>query len=352
MIKKVLFITAMAFIATFSVNAQNEMDMGGAPPKVKKKTKKEITSPDKHKYTEVQKKYQNQIVFSKSEIKRDQEDASAFVKTWELGEPLYFRVYHSQTLIESEYDYHEKQSREFNEYGYAYFSEQTVVFINGKEMADFEVASGDKEYVTNWVTSSGTVYDSSQEEKTSGSISNVLARAFHALGNDFKEGSYDIEIKVYAMPSVLGGNVERSKDERHALMYSGKIKINVTKEGMNKFAPYLCRNILKKSGQMIDPAIEIQIAESFGRSYGYKALSANIIDSDWSIKRNEFGVVLFRFITSEVAYIDKDGKTEIMEITVKQDHDGSKFQNSVSPYTLTYDRPYCAFCTDYKKTIK
>lgn len=349
MIKKLIITSCAIVFAAFSLTAQDEMEMGGPPPKKKKKTKNEIVSPERHKYTEVHKKHQKQIVFSNSEIKKGEENTAAFVNTWQMGEPLYFRSFCSQTLLESVYDYAEKEGSEFNEYDYASFSEHIAVFINGKEMAYYENASKDQDYVNNWVTRSGYIYDASQDKKTSGYLSNAIGLAFQAMGDNFKEGTYDVEIKIYAMPSVLGGNVDRDKSQRHALMNSGKIKVIVTKEGMNKFAPYLCRNILKRSGQMEDTALEDQIAQAFGRAYGYKGITANILDSDWSIKRNGFGVVLFRFITTEVAFTDKENETRIMEITVKQDHDGTKFQSSVAPYTLTYERPYCSFCTNYKK---
>lgn len=344
MIRKLLLLTTMS--AVFSVNAQ--FDMGGEPEEDIKKTKKEITSPTKEKYSDAQKKHQNKIVFSNSSIEKNNENASAFVTTWVMGDPLYIRNYFSQTLMESVYDYHEKTGTEFNEYAFDSYSYHNVIFINGKEMTYFDSDGGNKVAVYDRVSSSGIVFDLKEDGYANGGSATALRKAFQALGSDFKEGTYEVLIEQYAVPNILNDpRVPRDKSERQALMCSGKLTVKVTKDGMNKYAKYLCRDLIKKEGQMVDSELEASIVKLISTGSGITGLSANITDLDWTIERNAFGVVTSRIIEAKVSYKTDKGEVELVEYVVRQMHDGSNFQKTLKPHYMSYPLPYCSFCSDY-----
>ena len=359
MVKNLILLTLIGVSTSISLNAQ--FDMSGKPIEEKKKTKNDITSPNKQDYSKTQKKYQNQIVFSSSKIENNNENEDLFISTWVLGEPLHVREYHSQTLMESVYDYYEEMGKEadadrygeFNEYYYADFSNHYVIYINGKDMAYYESKGGSEKTVKTWITSSGTIFDINKNKYVNGGAAVAVAKAFQSLGSEFKEGTFEIKIERYAMPSRLNGvSVPRGKIARKALMSSGKIQVNVTKAGMAKYANYLCRDLIKKNQQLVDAELETAIMKLVASENGFTEISVNIVDNDWTIKRNKYGVVTHRLISANVAFKNKDNLTRIANLTVRQDHDGSGFQKSIKTNFFDLSVPYCKFCSDYHNSLE
>ena len=99
----------------------------------------------------------------------------------------------------------------------------------------------------------------------------------------------------------------------------------------------------KKPGDMVDADVEKQIIQLYTKEYAVEALAANIKDSDWTIKRNDLGIILFRMINANVVYKDQTGP-HIELYTVKQEDTGSGYQKTIKPHYKKDDRPYCSFC--------
>ena len=346
----ILLITILSSVSLASLG----QDMGGPPPKKKKKSKSDITSPTKQEYSSVQKKHQNKIVFSNEKVSKTQAEPSSFVSTWNMMDPLFFRVYHSNTILEGVYDFAKEKGEKFSEYEYASFATLTVVYINGKEMATKEaVFSGRKTDVYDWVTHSGYIYNTSQPKKTSGSLGHALKRAIHAMGDNFKEGTLNVKIEMYAVSSELDDpRVKRPISDRTSLLSSGELKINVTKEGMKNYAPILCYSIVKNGGSIIDPILEDKIMVEFSKTYG-KATASNIVNSDWNIKTNVYGNPVKRVISTKVSYYDKSNKHNIIDYYINQPYaGGGKYQNTVKTSSVGASFPFSPYCVSYKITVK
>ena len=331
-----------------------DMGMGGAPPKKKNKSKDEITSPTKQEYSSVQKKYQNKIVFSNTKVSKTAANPSLFVNTWNMVDPLFFRVYHSNTMLEGVYDFAKRKGEKFNEYDFASYAILTVVSINGQEMATREeVFSGRKSDVYDWVTHGGYIYDVNKPKKTSGGLGFGLKRAIHAYGDNFNEGVINVNIEMYAVSSELDDpRVKRPISDRTSLLSSGELKINVTAAGMKKYGPILCFNIMKNSGSIIDPILEDKVMVEFSKTYG-KATAANIVNSDWNIKRNVHGNPVKRVISTKVSYYDKSNNHNIIDYYINQPYAGNgKYQNVVKTSSVGASFPYSPYCISYKKGIK
>ena len=344
-----LLITASIFSLTQVSFGQ---DMGAAPVKKKSKSRSEITSASKQEYTNVQKKYQDQIVFSNSKIGKTDANPANFITTWDMRESLFHRVYQSNTLMEGVYDYKKAKGEEFNEYYYADFATLTVVYINGKEMGTREaVFSGKKELVTEWVTYSGFISNPAKPKKSSADIGQALKRAFHAMGDDYKEGTVDVKIEIYAVSSELDDpRVKRHKSDRSSLLSSGMLKVKITKEGMKKFAPTLCYGIMKNGSSMVDVDLEKKAMVKFSETYG-KPTAANITSEDWRIVKNSFGIPLRRNLSTKITYLDKENKHNIIDYYINQTYNGNGYQKSVNTSSVGASRRYSPYCVTYKQEL-
>tara|TARA_R110001592_G_scaffold256834_4_gene520499 strand:+ start:983 stop:2041 length:1059 start_codon:yes stop_codon:yes gene_type:complete len=345
-------ILIVGVLSIFSLNTFGQ-DMGGPPPKKKTKSRSEIASPTKQEFSDVQKKYQNKIVFSNAPVSKTEAEPSTFVTTWEMGDPLYFRVFHSNSILEGVYDFAKNKKEEFNEYYFASYATLTVVYINGKEMATREeVYSNRKEDVSDWVTYSGYIYNPDKPKKTSGNLGLGLKRAIHAMGDDFKEQLLDVKIELYAVSSVLDDpRVKRPVSDRTSLLSSGELKVKVTKDGMKKYAPVLCYDIMKNGESIIDPILEDKVMVQFSKTYG-RATAANIVNSDWNIKTNAYGTPVKRNISTMVTYYDKSNNHNIIDYYINQPYDGSGgYQNVVQTSSVGASFPFSPYCISYKKTI-
>jgi hypothetical protein len=213
--------------------------------------------------------------------------------------------------------------------------------------------SGVKMQVNEWVTSSGFISNPALPKKSSGDIGSAIKRAFHAMGDEYKEGTVDVKIEVYAVDSELDRiRDERPKSDRVSLLTTGNLKIKITKEGMKNFAPTMCFGILKNGTSMIDPDLEEKIMVKFSQTYG-KAVSANIQDEDWRIIKNSLGVPLKRNMYANVAYYDKSDKLNIIEYYFHQTYDGSGYQKSLRTTNLATgaSESYSPYCILYKKEL-
>lgn len=349
-----LFKTIAIITLVLSAATAVGQDMGGPPAKKQKKSRNEIVSPTKQAYSDVQKNNQDQIMFSTTPISKNEGDPSQFIGTWDMNTDLYYRVYHSKTILEAVYDFAKAKGEEFNEYEYASYSILTVVYINGKEMATSEnVFSTNKESVYDWVTHSGYVSNSATPQKTSSTIGLGIKKAIHALGSAYTEGTFDVKIELYATSYELeDSRVQRPESDRSSLISTGKLKLKVTDSGMKKFAPALCYDIMKHSGDIIDPNLEDKIMVEFSKTYG-KATAANIVNEDWNIKRNAFEVPTRRVLSTKVTYYNTSGNHIIIDYFINQPYIGDGvYQDLVRTSSVGADYPFSPYCIDYKKEIE
>ena len=270
-----------------------------------------------------------------------------------MEKPLFFRVFHSNTVLEAVYDFAKTKGEKFNEYDFASFAILTVVYINGKEMATREeIFSRRKSDVYDWVTHGGYVHNTDHPKKTSGSLGFGLKRAIHVYGDNFKEGIFNVKIEMYAVSSELDDpRVKRPVSDRTSLLSSGELKINVTSAGMKNYGPILCFDIMKNSGSIVDPILEDKVMVEFSKTYG-KATAANIVNSDWNIKTNVYGTPLKRVISTKVSYYDKSNNHNIIDYYINQPYSGGKYQTVVKTSSVGASFPYSPYCISYKKEIK
>lgn len=350
MIIKDLFKVIVALtICNFSF--AQDMGMGGPPPK-KKEMKRNEVSPNKEKYSGVQKKYQDQIVFSNNKISKTEADPSSFIATWDMTQPLFYRVFRTNTIAEGVYDYMKSVGKKYDKYYYADFATLTVVSINGKELATRESIFGDESQVNEWVTNSGFVYNPEKPKKSSKDIGKGIKRAFHALGDDYKDGALlDMKIEIYAVNSELDDpRVKRPNSDRKSLLSTGKLKVKVTREGMKKFAPTMCYGILKNGSSMVDLELESKTMVKFSETYG-KATDANITSEDWKIVKNGLGIPIQRNLSTKVTYYDNTNTHSIIDYYINQAYNVNGYQKSINTSSVGQSWPYSPYCILYKQEI-
>jgi hypothetical protein len=87
---------------------------------------------------------------------------------------------------------------------------------------------------------------------------------------------------------------------------------------------------LPKAG-MNNPAMEQQMVAALNK-LGWKEHFTKVVinSSDWTVKKNELGVILYRIVSAVGIFKDYDGKCMYQEFTFRQDYaGGGKFDNAV-----------------------
>lgn len=340
--KKLTLSIALLSIA-FSSNAQ-EIDFSGAPSH-----KKQTLTPQSEidAYTSVQKKFQNQIVFSNSKIVKDEENSSTFISEWNLGDPLYYRVYHENTVERHANNIYEQQKLELPQ-GLTGATILTVLKVDGKEIKAIDKPQK-LESIKTRLTFSGTAFEPGSF-KGSGDIATAVKYAYNYLGSNLKNGKHTFEFETYVFPESSPENMTVSN--RTELLSKGKLLVNVTDEGRKKYNDRGCYIFDENPLEMEDPILVQEIVALFNNSYDNKKVAyANITSNDWGITRNKLGIILDREIKCLIIYTDDKGQTFWREARFEQPYDGSKYQKlklvATSADILNNDEPIAPSCVKW-----
>lgn len=341
---KKLTLSFTLFIFCSSTFGQTIDFSGGASHQKQTLTPKEEID----KYTETQKKFQNQIVFSNSKIKKNEENSSTFISEWNLGDPLYYRVYHEKTVEQHANNIYEEKKLELLQ-GLRGATILTVLKVNGKEIMAIDKTQK-VESIQKRLTYSGTAFEPNSF-RGSGDIATAIKYAYNYLGNELKNGKNTFEFETYAFPE---SNVEnKNVKNRTELLSKGKLIVNVTNEGRKKYNDRGCYVFDENPQEMEDQKLVKEIVSLFNNSYeDKKAVYANITSNDWGITRNKLGIILDREIKCLVIYTDNHGKSFWREIRVEQEYDGSKYQEKLklvasSADILNNDEPIAQSCIEW-----
>ena len=338
--KKTYFYLLLGGILSASSTSFGQFDMGGGPPP---KQEGEVGTRDD--YSKTQKKYQNTVVFSSSFIEKNNENPSTFKGEFNLGDPIYYRFYYDETLEKKGNTYIKKKTDEIFNTTYHDYVIGYIVSINGKEVAKYGREFSKDPFILNYVSGSGRVFDPNEEEKYYGSLSVAIKRVFLALSDDFKPGTYNIEIKAYAFPTEADVSFDKSK--RIVPMFEGKLKINATEDGIKKYIPALCKLVKKPSNAMDDDQLERDIKTSFNKNFPkYKAELVYLLNEEWNIFKDGLGRLKYKTIYSQVIYKDENGKTQWGEYVVKRNYDGGSYSGLIN-FGLDEEEPMCPQCVEW-----
>ncbi|MBL4668475.1 MAG: hypothetical protein JKY30_04355 [Flavobacteriales bacterium] len=343
--KKVLKLGVVFLLSQNAVFAQFDMGGGGKIPK-QKFEEREVRP-----FSKVQKKHYGEIMFSNSHIAYMKEDESKFISKYNLGDPLYYRVYQTKTLEEGAMEYFlKKEGKEVDYQEPEKYTFLTVIKINGKEIATYEKDKLPKAQVTDWVGCSGYIVSSDKEKNGGrGFLVPIFKRGIHGLGNKLVPGTYELEIDIYAVHFKMHEKLTRKEEDRVVKISSGKLTLSVTAEGINKYTKNLCSLVKKPKNVRQNESLINKIKYDFEKATSkLKVEIIYMLDNDWYVRKNNNGTIKDRAIIARVVYRKGDGSVWWKERQVKQKYLGNGIFEKGITFTNEYNnRPLCPVCIDY-----
>lgn len=271
-------------------------------------------------------KYMNKVVFSSSAIAFENPDESKFITDYTLGDPLFFRVYMDNSLVNSlvlanatdvpsSIETHAK-------YKFSFFIDDVeVAWEAGQE--DF-IDRDAKRTWTSWksamVTKDGEYY-----------MGKDIYQTFVKNAN-LTEGTHKLTLKI--MP------YQTYPQTYTAEAYVGTLNLTVNKGWLDPNDSDLCLPQRKKKDTSLEQKLRLAYKEK-GRTNEIGRLV--ITAKGWTTLRNRYsGLVTGRRIEAAIGY-KKEGKCYYEMFDFDQDHDGSNYMTN-STYlsgtgTSTYSIP-------------
>lgn len=253
-------------------------------------------------------KFMNKIVFSNSDIAFESPDESKFITDYNLGDPLFFRVYMDNSLINSlvlENPSDVPSTMETHaRYKFSFFIDDAEVAWEAAQ-EDF-IDSSAKRSWTSWksamVTKDGKYY-----------MGKGIYKTFIKNGN-LTEGTHKLTIKIAPYQTY--------PKTYTADPYVGTLNVTVKKDWLDPNDSDLCLPQSKKK----DAALEQKLRLAYKEKGHSNEIGRLVITSKgWTTLRNSYsGVVLGRSIEAAIGY-KKDGKCYYEMFDFDQDHDGSNY---------------------------
>lgn len=308
-----LFITLLMLI--FISNAFGQYDLNMVVTKENPKHPSDlpndgITSP-------MHQKYMGKIVFSKKEaaLEKGKEMESEFTTKFTLGgpDPIYFRVYMNNSLSNYITRLSETDRRSSKDITAAY---SFKFYLDGIPVAFSRY--GNRSAFTLADKQSFTTFRSSFYKDDGYSKGTNLFKDFLSKTDDkLTPGDHKIKVEVYPMDDYAEVYIA-------PMVASGEFTLTVSANAFNRDDENVC---LPKA-KMQDKQIEAGMLKAFNNSKG-EGKVARIVESDWTIVRNETtGIILSRSIDGIIAFT-KNGKCQYQVFGFAQNYDGSKFQDGI-----------------------
>jgi hypothetical protein len=82
---------------------------------------------------------------------------------------------------------------------------------------------------------------------------------------------------------------------------------------------------------MKNPAMEQQMVAALN-NLGWKENYTKVVinSTDWNVKKNDLGIILYRIVAAVGIFKDNDGKCKYQEFTFRQDYTGGgKFESKI-----------------------
>lgn len=270
-----------------------------------------ITSP-------MHQKYMGKIVFSKKEaaLEKGKEMESDFTTKFTLGgpDPIYFRVYMNNSLSNYITRLFETDSRRLKDLLATYLFK---FYLDGIPIAYSRYGAGrtafslaDKQAFTTFRSS---FYKDDGYSKGTNMFKEFLSKTEDKL----TPGDHKIKVEVYPMDDYADVFIA-------PMVASGEFTLTVSANAFNPNDDAVCM----PKAMMQDKKIEAGMLKAFNSSKG-EGKVARIVESDWTIERNQTTGIILRHSIDGIIAFTKDGKCKYQVFGFAQDYDGTKFQDGI-----------------------
>lgn len=273
-------------------------------------------------------KYVGKIVFTGDEknIEKQKENEAGFKTEFNLGEPIFFRVYLKDALLNTLRPLSKAFSKSANKTTFESASKFTLkVFLDGKFLdslpsANLKSDEFDLESKMTWTTFRGALKSSDGSTYIGTLIYKEILWNYNRL---LVTGKHKLKIEVYPSCSSLGND---GKTIEGTMMASGEIVLNVNGNIEDKNDPNIC---MPKS-LMSDTELEKSISSLYLKEKKSPALSVKITSPKWEIIQNKYtGRPTSRKVDVVIAY--KEGNICFKQsYFVTQQYDGSGYTKDVA----------------------
>ncbi|MFB9090586.1 hypothetical protein [Flavobacterium paronense] len=269
-----------------------------------------ITSP-------THKKYMGKIVFSKKEaaLEWGKEIESDFTNKFTLGgpDPIYLRVYMNNSLSNYITRLSEKDRRSSKDITAAY---SFKLYLDGIPILYSRYGTRSAfslEEKQTFTTFRSSFYKDDGYSKGTNVFKNFLSKTEDKL----TPGDHKIKVEVYPMDDYDDVFLA-------PMVASGEFTLTVSANAFNLNDDAVC---LPKA-MMQDKKIEAGMLKAFNNSEGEGKI-ARIVESDWTIERNQTTGIILRHAIDGIIAFTKNGKCKYQVFGFAQDYDGTKFQDRI-----------------------
>lgn len=295
----------------------------------------------------IHEKYVGKIVFTGDEknIEKQQENEAGFKTEFNLGEPIFFRVYLKDALLNTLRPLSKAFSKSANKTAFESASKFMLkvyldgIFLDSLPSANLKADEFDVESKITWTTFRGALKSTDGSAYIGTSVYKEILWNYNRL---LVTGKHKLKIEVYPSCSSLGND---GKTVEGAIMASGEIVLNINGNIGDKNDPNIC---MPKS-LMSDKELENSVSNIYLKEKKSPALSVIITSPKWEVTQNKYtGRPTSRKVDVVIGY--KEGNLCFKQsYFVTQQYDGNTYIKDVSlGIYMPYPREISCKCLETK----
>lgn len=264
----------------------------------------------------IHQKYLGKIVFSSQTVQKDNPRESAFVSSFSLGEPLHFRVFMAQSLVNALSNYSEEHLDLLAAKGFF----DMVIVLDGKYKSRVAIphTSFAKDEKRTWTTWRGVF--KAEGEPEYGSVGyKEFAQFVGEQSSHLTPGEHTLHIEI--MPAMIAVEFENA-----APLAVGDLKMTVGASAIDPNDPLTC---LPKAMRR-DPNMERKILAAFNaKGWPEKAVKVVIIEQGWTIERNQLSGVPIRRTVAAAIGSTRGNECISQTFNFAQDYVGDSYSDNL-----------------------
>lgn len=283
-------------------------------------------------------KYMGKIVFTGDDVNiaRGKENEAGFKNEFNLGDPIYFRVYMQDALL----NFLRPYVKGVDDYMFTRDSRFILkVYLDGKYLDSLykaklkfdEFAEAEKK---TWTTFRGALKSTDNSVYIGTYMYKEFLTKYERL---LTPGSHKLTIEV--CPEFAPFD-PRYKAYLGDVVARGEITLNVKGSAIDPNDPNTCMPLSK----MDDKELTKQIRETYTKLYGVKALSARILTPQWTIERSKYTELIKRRSLEVSIGYNQGGKCYRRAYMLYQEYDGRNFMKDLTFETNMQNPPYEINC--------
>lgn len=303
----------LVFFLGLSLTAAQAQDIEKQKAKLKLFEEEKLTGA----FATLHKKYSEKVVFSNSEI-TIQSLESDFISTYTFGDKLHIRAFLPHSVLNSmllQMVENGIKAKDLNNNKIWYGRYIINMYIDGNRIA----ATGYEQYADHVVNSDLSLRATLNNDENEPNIGNILYKNLKTKLDLLTPGKHKLKIEYVPYDYKFDSNLEFKP------VASGEIEMIVKNQKIDLNDPEVCL----PTAQMSDKTLDAKILKAF-KAKGFKAEAkkVRITSKKWNIQRNEFGIILRRYVEAYIGYT-KNGKCYYDVYNFNQDYDGSAYQPEV-----------------------